>query len=189
MNVEGIVLAAGMSTRAGKYKMTLDIDGKCVIEKCIEGMYDVCSKIIVVGGYRIEEIIRVLNKYPKVEIVFNEDYKTGMFSSVKKGLKYINKDRFFITPGDYPLINKKTYKSMLNVDADIVIPRYNRRKGHPILIKNFLIEDLLQDFKYTNLREFVRTQGFTHIDIGDPGILTDIDTMEDYNMILSSMCR
>ena len=47
--LEGIVLAAGLSSRVGINKLLLDIDGKTVIEQCILGMYDVCSRIIVIG--------------------------------------------------------------------------------------------------------------------------------------------
>jgi molybdenum cofactor cytidylyltransferase len=36
--------------------MTLQIGGKTVIERCIEGMYDICSKVVVVGGYKIKNL-------------------------------------------------------------------------------------------------------------------------------------
>jgi len=51
MTIDGIVLAAGLSSRMGKYKMSLKMGNKTVIESCIESMYDLCSTIIVVGGY------------------------------------------------------------------------------------------------------------------------------------------
>ncbi|KMT20899.1 nucleotidyltransferase family protein [Clostridium cylindrosporum] len=185
MEVEGIVLAAGLSTRTGdNYKMSLDIDGKSIIERCIEGMYDVCSKIIVVGGHRIEEIHSILSRYNKVKVVYNENYRDGMFSSVKEGVRHITKERFFFTPGDYPIINKNTYNAILKIDSDIVIPRFNERKGHPILIKSYLIEDLLNNCNYTSLRDFVRSKYAIIIDVNDSGVLKDVDTMEDYDSVM-----
>ncbi|MEW9096437.1 MAG: nucleotidyltransferase family protein [Clostridiaceae bacterium] len=180
MKIEGIILAAGLSTRAGTNKLVLNIYGKTVIERCIYGMYDLCSKIIVVGGYRVEEIKDILDKYPKVELVYNPDYLEGMFSSVKKGLSYIKEERFFLIPGDYPVINKKIYEKMLNVDRDIVIPVYNGKKGHPLLMKSYLIKELLEDIHYETLRDFINEKGFASIDVEERGILMDIDTMEDY---------
>ncbi|WP_461615697.1 nucleotidyltransferase family protein [Clostridium sp. Marseille-QA1073] len=184
MKVEGIVLAAGLSTRAGTNKLILDIGGKTVIERCIYGMYNLCSKIIVVGGNRIEEIENILNKYPKVELIYNSNYLDGMFSSVKKGLINIKEEKFFLIPGDYPIINKEIYKQMLKLDEDIVIPIYKGKKGHPLLMKSYLIEELIKSKHYNTLRDFVNIKGFKSINVEEPGILMDIDTMEDYKEIL-----
>jgi molybdenum cofactor cytidylyltransferase len=184
MKVEGIVLAAGLSTRVGTNKLILDIGGKTVIERCIYGMYDICSKIIVVGGNRIEEIENILNKYPKVELIYNSDYLDGMFSSVKKGLMNIKEEKFFLIPGDYPVINKETYKQMLKLDEDIVIPMHKGKKGHPLLMKSYLIEELIKSKQCNTLRDFVNIKGFKSINVEEPGVLMDIDTMEDYQKIL-----
>lgn len=183
MKVEGIVLAAGLSSRAGTNKLTLDVYGKTVIEQCILGMYDICSRIIVVGGHRIEDIKHILYNYPKVKLIYNEDYLSGMFSSIKKGMENIRESRFFLIPGDYPLISIKTYKDMIAIDKDIVIPVYNGKRGHPLLMKSYLIDEILKNSFYKTLRDFIAVKESTFINIDDPGILIDIDTMEDYNRI------
>ena len=173
-------MAAGLSTRAGRNKLILDIGGKTAIERCIYGMYDLCSKIIVVGGHRIEDIKDILKRYPKVELIYNPNYLEGMFSSVKKGLSHIKEERFFLIPGDYPIIEKNTYENMIKVDKDIVIPMYNGKKGHPLLMKSYLIKELLKDTSCKTLRDFILKKGFASINVKDAGILIDIDTMEDY---------
>lgn len=183
MKVEGIVLAAGLSSRVGTNKLILDVYGKTVIEQCILGMYDICSSIIAVGGHRISDIEHILYKYSKVKLVYNEDYLSGMFSSIKKGIANIRKDRFFLIPGDYPLINSKTYKDMMAIDKDIIIPVYNGKRGHPLLMKSYLIDEILRNSYYETLRDFISVKESTFINIDDPGILIDIDTMEDYNRI------
>ncbi len=184
MKIEGVVLAAGLSTRVGENKLILDVDGKTVIERCILGMYDICSKIIVVGGHRVEDIEDILGNYSKVELIYNPNYLDGMFSSVKKGITNIKEERFFLIPGDYAVVNKKTYEDMLKVDNDIVIPMHNGRKGHPLLMKSYLIEELLKDISCKTLRDFIGKKGFIPIIVKDPGILMDIDTMEDYRETL-----
>lgn len=160
--------------------MTLNISGKHLIERCIEGMYDICSRIIVVGGYKHENILSIINKYPKAELILNENYKNGMYSSIKKGLEYIKEDRFFITPGDYPVIRKEVYESMLNTEGEIVIPVYQGEKGHPVLIKSRLINEICQSSAYSCLREFINSKGFQTVEVQDGGILMDVDTPEDY---------
>jgi molybdenum cofactor cytidylyltransferase len=186
MNIEAVVLAAGYSSRAGVNKLTLKIMNKTIMERCIESMYHVCSRIIVVGGYRLEEISEILSKYPKVEIIFNSNYKDGMFSSVKEGIKHIKTKKFFLIPGDHPLIKDKTYEKMLTMDGDIVVAKCQGKKGHPVLIKTSITDELLNTEKYKNLREFIHAHGYTTIETNDPGVLLDIDTMEEYNSMLKS---
>lgn len=183
MKVEGIILAAGLSSRIGKNKMILDIGGKTVIDRCIEGMYGVCSRIIVVGGHRTQDIKYIIDQYEKVELVYNPDYLEGMFSSVMKGVAQVRGQGVFLIPGDYPAVKKTTYKDILGVDKDIVVPLYNKEKGHPLFMKYPLVKELLASNAYQTLRDFVNKKGYTPIDVVDPGILMDIDTIDDYKKI------
>lgn len=180
MKTEGVILAAGLSSRAGAYKMTLEFQHKTIIENVIDNMAAYVESIIVVGGYRIQELEPIVGRYKNVRLVYNQDYRQGMFSSIKKGIGCVTGDRFFITPGDYPLIKPEVYKSMLDVDGEVVIPAYGGRKGHPVLISGCFKGEILQDGKYQNLREFIRTKNVKLVDVNCSGILLDIDTMEDY---------
>ena len=186
MNIEGIVLAAGFSKRTGIFKMELMLQNKTMIEQSIQGMYNICSKIFVVGGYRIERIKKIMENYSKVEIVFNKNYKKGMFSSVKTGIQHIQSDKFFLLPGDIPFVNEDVYKKMLSIEEDIVIPSYNDRKGHPVLINSSFINEIINEPEESNLKIFLNRKGYTLIDIKDEAILLDIDTLEDYNKLKKS---
>lgn len=183
MDIDGIVLAAGFSKRAGIFKMELMIDNKTMIEHSIQGMYDICSRIIVVGGYKIWIIRKILKNYKKVKIVLNRNYKKGMFSSVKIGIQHIKSDKFFLLPGDIPFVKKGIYKKMLSIQGDIVIPSYKGRKGHPVLIKSYLINEILAEPENSNLKIFINRKGYTLIEVEDEAILRDIDTLEDYNKL------
>lgn len=179
MEVEGVIAAAGLSSRMGAHKLLLDLGGQTLIEKCLEAMYDQCEHIIVVGGYRVNAIENIMQKYSRVEVVFNPDYQQGMFSSVKEGFKHVKAERFFFAPADYPMINKSTYTNLLAVNGDIVIPSYQGATGHPVLLKTALIKQLHSE-DYTNLREFIISKSFINIELNDPGVLIDVDTVEDY---------
>ena len=186
MGVDGIVLAAGLSSRFGRYKLTLDIQGKTVIERCIEPMYDICSSIIVVGGHNYDSLCHTLKPYGKVKLIFNENYTEGMFSSIKKGLLQVQQDKFIITPGDYPIIKKETYLKLVSVDNDIVVPSYKNINGHPVLIKSCLINKIISG-GYSSMRKFINEHGFSTICTEDEGILLDIDTHEDYREIMKRL--
>ncbi|HAZ38256.1 MAG TPA: molybdopterin-guanine dinucleotide biosynthesis protein A [Clostridiaceae bacterium] len=186
MGVDGIVLAAGLSSRFGRYKLTLDIQGKTVIERCIEPMYDICSSIIVVGGHNYDSLCHTLKPYGKVKLIFNENYAEGMFSSIKKGILQVQQDKFILTPGDYPIIKKETYLKVLSTDNDIVVPVYKNINGHPVLIKSCLIGKILSG-GYSSMREFIYEHGFSTICTEDEGILLDIDIPEDYEGLMKRL--
>lgn len=184
MKIEGIILAAGFSSRANAFKMALDFNGKTVIENTVSNMKKYCSKIYVVGGYKIEIIEDILKTYSDVEVVFNENYIEGMFSSVKRGIECLKGDRFFFTPGDYPFIKAETYKALLDTEGDIIIPVCDGRKGHPVLIDTLIGKELLKSDKFHNLKEYIDSKGFIPVEVKDKGILKDLDTMEDYKELL-----
>lgn len=173
-------MAAGFSSRASRNKLTLDFAGKPVIERSILSIYDFCSRVIVVGGHRIEDIRPPVAKYPKVELIFNPEFEKGMFSSVKKGLSEVTEERFFITLGDLPMISKDTCRRMLEIDEDIVAPVFNGKRGHPVLMKSHFIDKILSDNTLEALRDFVNPRPYYRLHVEDEGILLDIDDMDDY---------
>jgi len=183
--VEGVVLAAGLSTRSGRHKMALPLGDKTVIEKSIEGMYQLVSRVLVVIGWQSERMRSLLAVYPKVECVPNHDFRTGMFSSVKVGMAHVRAPRVFLLPGDHPLIGTEVYIQMLAVTEDIVIPTFRGRRGHPVLFSSHLIPEILRYPNGATLRDYILARGHTKLEVEDEGILIDIDTLEDYHHVLA----
>ena len=182
--VDGIVLAAGYSSRAHKFKMGLPIGGMRLLERTIDSMSEVCNKIIVVTGHNQEKVEEIIESIPKVVSCYNPKYERGMFTSVKRGAREVTGERFFMIPGDQPLVKPNTYEKMLEVDAEIVSPRCNGKKGHPVLFNSNLIPDLLKIPDDGILRDFIHEIGAVCQDVDDQGIHLDVDTKEDYAKIL-----
>ncbi len=179
--VEGLIAAAGRSRRTGEqYKMLLDLDGLTLIERAIAPMEPWCSRILVVTGHRGHLLRPVLEGWFKVEMVDNPDYDQGMFSSIKRGLPLITAARFFFLPGDYALVSSRVYQAMLEVDAPVVVPIYRGRTGHPVLFQSSVIDDILSMPNTASLRDFMARQKPYRLEVDCPGILIDVDTMEDY---------
>jgi len=179
-NTEGVILAAGYSSRTAQHKLKLRLGGDTLLEKCIAGISKVCDRIIVVGGFGYKTIKGIVDPLEKVDLVYNEDFSSGMFTSVKCGIRRVNTDRFFLIPGDQPLVKVITYQEMLRIDADIVIPRYKGKKGHPVLLKSALIQEILAMPNNGILRDFIHRKDSECIDVDDEGILLDVDTWEDF---------
>jgi molybdenum cofactor cytidylyltransferase len=180
--IYGIVLAGGFSSRAKTNKMILMYKGKELILHTIETMHTVCEKIIVVTGHYHKDLEMLLNDYDYVTIVYNESYELGMFSSIKKGVKRTNGD-FFIIPGDYPLVKQETYEELLRLNKDIAVPSYNMKLGHPILFKHIYKEEISKT-NLNNLKDFRNSYPFTILETNDPGILMDVDDLNDYNNLI-----
>jgi molybdenum cofactor cytidylyltransferase len=182
-HVEGVILAAGLSTRAGTFKPALRIGGKTLIERCVEGMRGVCDRIIVVGGHEFERLCSLAEGIENVECVQNICYRKGMFTSVKAGLSHVRGERCFVLPVDIPLVPKRVYDRLLSLDADIVIPAFGGRKGHPVCCSNTIIPRILENPDESTFSGVLRAIGFRTVSVDAEEILVDVDTPEEYERI------
>lgn len=177
--VEGIVLAAGSSSRAGCFKMELPLGDKMLIERSIEGMYNVCSNVIVVGGYKVERLREILSVYPKVQVVENANWQSGMFSSVKVGVKQVSGTRFFLLPADVPLVSESVFRKLLDASAKIAIPVFKGTKGHPVLFDSSIKACIVNESDGSTLRDVIHRTGYTAVEVDEEEILIDVDTQAD----------
>jgi molybdenum cofactor cytidylyltransferase len=164
--------------------MALSLGERTVIERSIEGMYDVVERILVVVGWREDTVRGLLAPYPKVEFVPNEAYRQGMFSSVRAGVARVRAAWCFLQPGDIPLVGAEVYEQLLQeADAaavDVAIPTYGGRRGHPLLMARRVIPRLLDLPPEATLRDLIRERGYLPVPVSDENILHDIDTIDDY---------
>ena len=188
VTTDAVILAAGYSSRADGFKMQFQMNDKAVIQHVIEAFLPICINIFVVGGFQYEKLLPLIEPYgDKVKLVINKDFENGMFSSVQTGAKYVLSEQFFITPGDYPLITTKICSSILSAGKTYVVPSFQMKGGHPILINSSCIEKLLSENVEGNLKSFLKKMPVTYIDINDDGIIYDLDTREDYMKLQTIM--
>ncbi len=181
--VEGVILAGGFASRINKNKMLLLYQNKPLIYHTVKGMKSICEKVTIVTGHYNEEYLKVLKEFDNIEIVYNKNYKLGMFSSVLLGVKNIQND-VFIIPGDIPLVKKETYLKLYDSTGEIRVPIYNNRKGHPIFINKRVLEKLKKEDINSNLKKFRDQHEVNYITVQDSNILRDIDDNEDYKRLL-----
>ncbi len=184
-----VILAAGESRRMGSPKMILPYMGMTIIEKVIENVTAsaVDDTVVVVGCNKVE-VLAVTERYPVVHIV-NDNYMNGMLSSVKCGIGSLPEDfrAVLVFPGDQPMIEAEVINLVINAYKEsgrgIIIPVFNGKRGHPLLIdKKYKSEILTLDDK-VGLRglSLKHSDDLLEIETDNPLILRDIDTVEDYN--------
>lgn len=179
--VDAIILAAGYASRANGFKMQFKIGEKAVLQYVIEAFVPICKKIIVVGGYQSDKLLPLIKPYGnQIQLVINDSFEAGMFSSVKVGVKEVNSGRFFLTPGDCPLITKQVCQTLLESNKDFVIPSFHKKGGHPVLLPASCIQELLLEAEESNLKQFLKKQSLTYIEMQEDGIIYDLDTRQDY---------
>ncbi len=185
--IKGILLSAGESTRMGKLKPLLTIGDRTVIETLLEEyLSSSLSEVVLVLGYRANDIKKVIKKNDKLRLVVNKDYKKEMFSSIQTGLKNIkDAEAVLIGLADCLLIDRNIINKMIRnyQNGHILIPTFKGRKGHPIIIPFSLKDEILAASpEETTLRDILRrhTDMYQFVEMNDNKILFDMDTKEDY---------
>jgi len=177
--VDGIILAAGRSSRAGTFKMEAELAGKPLLLWSLEAMAEVCSRVIVVAGYAPDKIIGLVQGRPGVELVVNENFASGMLTSIQAGSGLVRARRFFLMPGDMPLVRAAVYRKLLASAAEITVPVCRGRRGHPVLLAAALISELLAEPLHSSLARFIARHGSATVEVDDPGIFNDLDRPGD----------
>ena len=183
-----IILAAGKSERMGTNKLLLPFHGKPMINTVIDNVIQsgVNHIMVVLGAFR-EDMITAIEKLPVIQC-YNADFEIGMFTSVQCGFRNMpsTTDAAIVFLGDQPMIpgevTRRIIQAYTQSKKGILIPVYNGRRGHPLLIdKKYAstIAALGPDEGLRNL--FVKyTDDIQEVEVPAPGILRDIDTDLDY---------
>lgn len=193
MNASALVVAAGLSSRMQAFKPLLPLGRKTVIETLIDTLQAAgLTDIVVVTGFCASEVEAHLAGRG-IRFVRNERYaETEMYDSVKAGLIALDGrcHRFFFVPGDVPLFQPQTlwalHDTMRVHQADVAIPLYNGRRGHPVLIDARLLEDIRCYTGDGGLKGALQSLSHARQELAvpDPGILLDADTPDDYQRLL-----
>ena len=209
-----IVIAAGLSSRMGKFKPLLEVGGKPALFRLLDTIEAAgIKRTFVVTGHDHKKIDKALagSKY-RLSTIYNTDYKTGMFSSIQAGIRRVAiGDAVLLFPVDVPLVGVDTIagltgaweRSMLlrkfapgsdrNVIANAAkhppfcLPVYEEKNGHPLLIPREYFQDILTYQGDDGLKGFRAAfdADIIKYQAPDAGCVLDMDTPEDYAAILS----
>ncbi len=190
--IYGIILAAGEGKRMGKVKLTLPLGDKQLIEWVLQAVkLTPLDKYFLVVRPEDIEIIEIGNNWG-AEIVLNSEYKSGMSSSIRKGLSRIPSEGvegFFIILGDQPLINPSVLHKMIMAftpgKKEIVVPFYKDRQGNPVLFDGYWKDELMKLSGDVGGKVLIKAypERIKKLKMSDESILLDIDREEDYERI------
>ena len=187
-DIWGMILAAGESKRMKVQKLLLLFEGKTMIESVIENViHSGVDKTLVVVGSHSNEILKVIEHLNLIHC-YNDNYKEGMLSSVKCGVRSLpaNYDAVLVFLGDQPMIPKEAVNMVIQAykssDKGIVIPTFEKKRGHPLLIDSRYRQEIEKVEESEGLRALAVkfADDVLEVETNLPGILRDIDTREEY---------
>lgn len=182
-----IVPAAGSAERFGGRKLLATIEGEPLLDHTIRALLDggVSEVIVVVGTDARADLERDVNALndPRVRPVENPDPSRGMFSSIQEGARTANGDALLVLPGDMPYVRPETVRLMLDrfqLERAIVSPRFDGKRGHPVVMPMTLRDEIVATPADANLHEVLKRHADrVDVDVDDPGIVRDVDRPED----------
>jgi CTP:molybdopterin cytidylyltransferase MocA len=185
--IDGIVLAAGRSTRMGRSKALLEAEEGTFLGRAIRlllggGCRTVIAVLAAEDEAGAEEALRA-----GAVVVRNPDPDSEPLASVRAGLQAAaDAGAVLVLPVDYPLLGRRTISALIHAwrsaAAPIVLPQHEGRTGHPILIARDLFDDVLTAELPEGLHSLIQS----HIDdvlpvrVPDEGIHADVNTPEEY---------
>jgi molybdenum cofactor cytidylyltransferase len=185
--VAGILLAAGESRRMGYPKPLIKIGGRTFLEHTLATMLEVVPRVVVVLGAYAERIRAAVPDDSRVAVTENRESSRGQLSSLRVGIESlpIDIDGVMVHLTDHPLVRADTFRAVLKPygqgGEQIVIARYENRRGHPVIFDRSVFDELMHTRDSDGARAVVNADPsrVTYVDVADPGVVLDLDTPED----------
>ncbi|HEY5555948.1 DVU_1551 family NTP transferase [Acetobacterium sp.] len=191
--VAAIILAAGLSSRMGKFKALLPFNGMPTLSFIIRTAKRAgIENIIVVTGHNADQLQYIIQK-ENVTQAHNNRYMEGMFTSVQTGVAALNSDTdaFFLLPVDYPLIPPKVLLDLMKLYNEkpdsFFVPCFNGKKGHPPIFPMSMAKTILNSDGEGGLKAITRSHEdqMVKVETEFEAVVMDMDTPEDYQELVS----
>ena len=173
----------------GAFKPLLPFGDGTVAESCVANLRAAgVREVVVVLGHRAEELREVLSPLPFVRFAVNELAESEMGESVARGIEAISADAdaVLIALMDQPAVPPASIESLIETrrrtGARLIVPTYEGRGGHPVLIDLSFREELLNLDLQRGLRGLfdAHREEVLRLPVASPFIARDMDTWEDY---------
>jgi len=144
-----VILSGGASRRMGSPKALLPFRGKTFLEHLLDiTQHPKISARRVVLGPDAEAIAKVVPLDPG-EVVINPDWEWGQLSSIHAAFRSLpmGTDGMLLSLIDHPMITAALVGELIEEfyesRAAIVVPRFQGRRGHPVIFSARLYAELL----------------------------------------------
>ncbi len=193
-SIAAVILAGGASRRMERPKVLLRLDSKSFLQHCADGARAAGIRdVVIVLGAGHEEISITLGWF-EGRVVVNEHWESGQLSSIVAGINAVegsDHGGILIWPVDHPLVPAPLIGEMVQAfhasGKPIVVPVYDGRRGHPILLARTLFDEVRSAPPAIGLRFVIRAHdgGVCEVPTAEEGVLINIDTPDDYRRFVT----
>ena len=181
MRNAAVVLAAGASTRLGRPKQLLVLDGETLLERAVRIASQVCQHVVVVLGAQAELVQRGCH-LREAQVVRNEDWREGMASSIRSGAGAIKGfDGALIMTCDMPAVTGHHLQKLVEGEA-ISASFYGGKRGVPAFFPASCFPKLFSLEGEGGAQSLLKEARAVALVSGE----IDIDTMEDFELAKAS---
>jgi molybdenum cofactor cytidylyltransferase len=187
-----IVLAAGRGSRfAGeRHKLTQDIGEGSVLVATLKNVLASQLPVLVVTTEGLAATARDLVAARDVvvlpEVGSADDGQLGMGYSIAAGVRTrAAAPAWLVLPGDMPLVQPDTLLAVARglSQLPVAYAQYRGRRGHPVAFAAELFSELANLSGDEGARRIIARYPAQAVDVDDPGVLVDVDTVEDLHLL------
>jgi molybdenum cofactor cytidylyltransferase len=188
--IAGVVLAAGTSSRMGRNKLFLRLGGTSVLRRAVAAAREAgLDPVLVVLGHEGDRALAELQGLACTPVL-NQDYATGMNTSVRAGVSAVPADASgaVLMLADMPFVTAGMLRTLVeryrSAEAPLVVSTYGEVLAPPILYGRPLFGELRALDGDGCGKRVVKGHRAEAIEMAwPPAALADLDVPEDLDRV------
>ncbi len=194
--IAGLIVATGYDSKRKSVNPTSMLGDSSIIRRQVVNMQLAgVSPIVVLSGWDSLRVEHHLDYYGVIFFQMKDFQQIHLEEDVMPALEYLRGkcDKIVYAPVEYPLLQTKTIKRLIETECDVCYPVYHGRRGFPTIIKESVIKKIQipELEKYGILEEYLDEMPIksTPVEVEDEGVICNIEDTEGCERILEMHSR
>lgn len=193
-----LVLAAGAAVRFGGpgHKLLQSLAGSTVIETTLRHVAATGLPFVVITRAALQEALgqamRHVGGEGRLVVLDEEASARGIGHSIATAVSSSPQaSGWLVLPGDMPVVRPSTIRRVAQSlqEHAVAYAQYRGRRGHPVGFGSELFSELVRLDGDEGARRLVARYPAQGVEVDDPGVLLDIDTPPDLEVIDGELSR